>query len=59
MNFKIENVESDKSTKIGEMIKYYNRSKREPSESVPLNIYYEDEYGTIKAGIVAETLVIG
>ena len=54
MSFKIEKVESDKSKKIGEMIKSYNRSKRELSESVPLNIYYEDEYGTLKAGLVAE-----
>ncbi|WHE88141.1 GNAT family N-acetyltransferase [Lachnoanaerobaculum gingivalis] len=40
---------------MANLIRAYNRSKREPSKSEPLNIYLEDEQGNLKAGMVAET----
>ena len=40
---------------MANLIRAYNRSKREPPKSEPLNIYLEDEQGNLKAGMVAET----
>lgn len=37
------------------MLKAYNLSHREPSEKVPLGIYYENEKGEKQAGLVGET----
>ena len=55
MQIRLENTESQKSQIIGDLIRSYNRSKREVAESEPLNLYVEDEYGEIMAGLVAET----
>ena len=55
MQVRLENVESQKSQVIGDLIRSYNRSKRETAESEPLNLYVEDEHGEIMAGLVAET----
>lgn len=55
MHIRLENTESQKSQKIGNLIRSYNRSKREAVESEPLNLYIEDEHGEIMAGLVAET----
>ena len=55
MELKLENVESKKTQELANLIRAYNRSKREPSKSEPLNIYLEDEQGNLKAGMVAET----
>lgn len=55
MHIQLENTESQKSQKIGNLIRSYNRSNREPVESGPLNIYVEDENGQLMAGLVAET----
>lgn len=55
MQLRLENTESLKSQIIGDLIHSYNRSKREVAESEPLNLYVEDEYGEIMAGLVAET----
>ena len=54
MQVRLENTESQKSQIIGDLIRSYNRSKREVAESEPLNLYVEDEYGEIMAGLVAE-----
>lgn len=55
MHIQLENTESQKAQKIGNLIRSYNRSNREPVESEPLNIYVEDENGQLMAGLVAET----
>lgn len=55
MRLKLENMESEKTQELANLIKAYNRSKREPSRSEPLNIYVEDEKGNLMAGMVAET----
>ena len=55
MQLRLENTESQKSQIIGDLIRSYNRSKREVAESEPLNLYIEDEHGEIMAGLVAET----
>lgn len=55
MQVRLENTESQKSQKIGELIRSYNRSKRETAESEPLNLYVEDDSGEVLAGLVAET----
>ena len=55
MQLRLENTESQKSQIIGDLIRSYNRSKREVAESEPLNLYVEDENGEIMAGLVAET----
>ena len=55
MQVRLENTESQKSQKIGELIRSYNRSKREVAESEPLNLYVEDDSGELMAGLVAET----
>ena len=55
MHIRLENTESQKAHEIGGLIRSYNRSKREVAESEPLNLYVEDEYGEIMAGLVAET----
>ena len=44
-----------KTQELANLIRAYNRSKREPSKSESLNIYFEDEQGNLKAGMVAET----
>ena len=55
MQVRLENTESQKSQIIGDLIRSYNRSKREVAESEPLNLYVEGEHGEIMAGLVAET----
>ena len=55
MYFRLENEESQKAQEIGNLIRAYNRSKREEAESVPLKLYVEDEKGYLLAGLVAET----
>ena len=55
MYFRLENKESHNAQEIGNLIRAYNRSKREEAESVPLNLYVEDEDGNLMAGLVAET----
>ena len=55
MYFRLENKESHKSQEIGNLIRVYNRSKREEAESEPLNLYVEDEKGNLLAGLIAET----
>ena len=55
MQLRLENTESQKSQIIGDLIRSYNRSKREAAESEPLNLYIEDEHGRLLAGLVAET----
>ena len=55
MYFILENEESQKAQEIKNLIRAYNRSKREEAESEPLNIYVEDEKGNLLAGLVAET----
>ena len=55
MHIRLENTESQKAQKIGELVRSYNRSKREAAESEPLNLYIEDEHGRLLAGLVAET----
>ena len=55
MYFRLENKESHKSQEIRNLIRAYNRSKREEAESVPLNLYVEDEKGNLLAGLIAET----
>ncbi len=53
--FRLENKESHKSQEIGNLLRVYNRSKREEAESEPLNLYVEDEKGNLLAGLIAET----
>ena len=55
MELKLENAESKKTQELANLIRAYNRSKREPSKSEPLNIYLEDAQSNLKAGMVAET----
>ena len=55
MQIRLENIESQKSKVIGDLIRSYNRSKREAAEIESLNLYVEDEHGEIMAGLVAET----
>ncbi|MCW6652672.1 GNAT family N-acetyltransferase [Aerococcaceae bacterium NML210727] len=55
MHLKLDNIKSNKIEELGSLIKAYNRQKREPVESEPLNIYLEDEQGHLIAGLVAET----
>lgn len=55
MQVRLENIESQKSQIIGDLIRSYNRSKREVAESEPLNLYVEDDSGELMAGLVAET----
>ena len=55
MHIRLENTESQKAQEIGDLIRSYNRSKREAAESEPLNLYIEDEQGQLLAGLVAET----
>ena len=55
MKIRLENIESQKSQVIGDLIRSYNRSKRETAESEPLNLYAEDDSGELMAGLVVET----
>lgn len=55
MHIRLENTESQKAQEIGNLIRSYNRSKREAAESEPLNLYVEDDSGEVLAGLVAET----
>ena len=55
MYVRLENKESHKAQEIGDLIRAYNRSKREEAESELLNLYVEDEMGNLMAGLVAET----
>jgi len=43
MYFRLENEESQKVQEIGNLIRAYNRSKREEAESEPLNLYVKEE----------------
>ena len=52
MYFRLENKESQKAKEIGNLIRAYNRSKREEAESEPLNLYVEDEKGNLLSGLV-------
>ena len=55
MHIRLENTKSQKVQEIGNLIRSYNRSKREAAECEPLNLYVEDEHGQLMAGLVAET----
>ena len=55
MILRLENTDSKKKQELGNLIRAYNQSKREPSKSEPLNIYVEDEQGNLLAGMAAET----
>ena len=55
MQIRLENIESQKSQVIGDLIRSYNCSKREAAESEPLNLYVEDDSGELMAGLVAVT----
>ena len=55
MQVRLENIDSQKSQIIGDLIRSYNRSKREVAESESLNLYVEDDSGELMAGLVAET----
>jgi len=55
MHIRLDNTESQKAQEIGDLIRSYNRSKREEAESEPLNIYVEDDSGELMAGLVEET----
>lgn len=55
MHIRLDNAESQKAQEIGDLIRSYNRSKREAAESEPLNLYVEDDSGELMAGLVAET----
>ena len=55
MKLRLENTDSKKTHELGNLIRSYNQSKREPSKSEPLNIYVEDEQGNLLAGMSAET----
>ncbi len=55
MILRLENTDSKKAQELGNLIRAYNQSKREPSKSEPLNIYVEDEQGNLLAGMAAET----
>ena len=55
MHIRLENTKSQKVQEIGNLIRSYNRSKREAAESEPLNLYVEDDSGELLAGLVAET----
>ena len=55
MHIRLDNTESQKSQEIGNLIRSYNRSKREAAESEPLNLYVEDDSGELMAGLVGET----
>ena len=55
MHIRLDNTESQKAQEIGDLIRSYNRSKREATESEPLNLYVEDDSGQVMAGLVAET----
>ena len=56
MNFRISDagLEQDREA-IVSLLRNFNQQKREPSEKVPLGIYYEDENGKKLAGLVGET----
>ena len=55
MKLRLENKESERVQELGNLIRAYNRSKREASTSEPLNIFVEDEDGNLMGGLVAET----
>ena len=55
MHIRLDNIESQKAQEIGNLIRSYNRSKREAAESESLNLYVEDDSGQLMAGLVAET----
>lgn len=55
MNLKFKNGDSAKREELRNLLRTYNRSKREPSESQALDIYLEDEEGNLIAGLTGET----
>ena len=54
MQIRLENIESKKSQVIGDLIRSFNRSKREAAESEQLNLYVEDDKGELMTDLVAE-----
>ena len=59
MHIRLEDTESQKAQKIGELVRSYNRSKGKQLKVSHLNLYVEDDSGELLAGLVAETLEIG
>jgi GNAT superfamily N-acetyltransferase len=56
MKIRIEEVECEKDeAEIHEKLREFNRSKREASAEIPLDIFYEDDNGTKQAGLISET----
>ena len=55
MHIRLEDTESQKAQKIGELVRSYNRSKREAAKSKSLSLYVEDDSGELLDGLVAET----
>jgi len=59
MHVRLENKESLKAQEIGDLIRAYNRSKREEVESEPLNLYLEDEKGKISSTRIRQAILDG
>ena len=59
MKLRLENTDSKKTKELGDLIRSYNQSKREPSKNEPLNIYVEDEQGNLLLVWRPKLLVIG
>lgn len=56
MNLRITNDGNEQDIdEIHQLLKAYNLSKREKSESEPIGIFYEDERGNKLAGLTGET----
>lgn len=56
MNLRITNDGNEQDEKdIYGMLKEYNLKNREPSENVPIGVFYEDENGKKLAGLTGET----
>ena len=55
MEFRITNDPSPQDIeKIHNQLRKYNRSRREPSEAVPIGVFYEDTNGEMTAGLTGE-----
>lgn len=50
-----ENVTEKDIEEIHTELKKYNLSNREPSKDVPIGVFYEEETGKKKAGLIGET----
>ena len=56
MNFRVtKDVKQNDIDEIHQMLKLYNSCNREPSEKIPLGVFYEDESGRKLAGLTGET----